>query len=123
MKNTEFISMEGADMTFSIDIETPENDGLFFVSIPSLNIHSTAASSDTLHSSITASLDSFLHYWLKIKSPSELKSHLQSLGFSSNAGLSMVAEPSVVYTTKVSEYSSTPAVEKQRFVYTTKSAA
>lgn len=122
MKNTEFIAIEEANMTFSIDVETPEHDGMYFVSIPSLNIHSTAASSEALDSSIKASLDSFIRYWLNVKTSDDLIAHLRQLGFSSEEGLSMVAEPSMVYTNKSAEASSS-AVEKQRFVYTTQTAA
>lgn len=122
MKNTEFIAIEEANMTFSIDVETPEHDGMYFVSIPSLNIHTTAAASEALDSSIKASLDSFIRYWLNVKSSSDLVAHLRELGFSSDEGLSMVAEPSMVYTNKSTE-SSPSDIEKQRFIYTTQTAA
>ena len=123
MKNTEFIAIEEANMTFSIDVETPENDGLYFVSIPSLKIHSTAPSSEALDSAIKASLDSFLRYWLHIKSSADMVAHLEGLGFSSAAGLSQVAEPSVVYSTKNSADSSNSSNENRRFVYTAQTAA
>ena len=71
MKNHEFISIEGSDVTLSIDVSTPENEGMFFVSVPSLKIYSSANSRNAIKLAVNTAIDSFLTYWIKRKNQQE----------------------------------------------------
>lgn len=129
MKNHEFISIDGTDVTFSIDVSTPENEGMFFVSVPSLKIYSSAKSRNAIKLAVNTAIDSFLNYWVKRKNQQEFSDHLNQLGFTTDARssaqirqdpmLSMVNEPSVAYRTE-KEMDAAGNTNTERFVYKTK---
>lgn len=134
MKESEFIAIDGANVTFSIDVATPEKDGLFFVSIPSLRIYSSAPSENAIKLAVNAAIDSFLSYWMKMKTESEFLNHLKSLGFSSDTpanptkrkALSMVRESEAKYKTKnqVHEFEGELLdLSTHRFIYNTQAPA
>ena len=129
MKNHEFIAIDGSDVTFNIDISTPENQGLFFISVPSLKIYSTANSRNAIKLAASTAIDSFLNYWLKRKNQQEFSDHLNALGFTfdpnSTAYVSRESdqltmnEPSTPYGTEKNS-SSSGITNSERFIYKTK---
>lgn len=84
-KDTDYAVFTGDDVKLNFSYLVEKMNGVYYVNIPSLNIHFYTQTSDQIAKSTLESVESYFNYWYTIKHQ-DFFQHMLNLGFSVRSG-------------------------------------
>ena len=79
-KDTDYAVFKGDDVKLNFSYMVEKMDGVYYVNIPSLNIHFYTQTTDQIAKSTLESVESYFNYWYTTRN-SEFLEHMLNLGF------------------------------------------